>query len=328
MRRLRHAHQHRADADAVRHQPREHEQGAARKGERANSDNPVRVGLASETGPHEGTVNFVNNQVDAATGTINVRCTKGAAPVLTPQIAAEMIVAVVAMVLLSWQLTIVAVALVPLFIVLQVRVGRVRRALAGGRVDVQVLAPGEVRVEARLLDDRAGDRLRPAARLHPAEPAPAEQQLCREMAGAARMMSRHYVLAAGGTGGHMIPAHALAEELLRHQAKIGAPSEHHALIQLAKRLDLPAAQLYLANNGQWGARADPTDRRRWRLHLAAKAHAIVDEMEVIGAGRREEALRGVERLWRFPGPKGVTTEVFTRARTTGGDTASSKTVRK
>jgi UDP-N-acetylglucosamine--N-acetylmuramyl-(pentapeptide) pyrophosphoryl-undecaprenol N-acetylglucosamine transferase len=28
------------------------------------------------------------------------------------------------------------------------------------------------------------------------------------------MMSRHYVLAAGGTGGHMVPAHALAEELL------------------------------------------------------------------------------------------------------------------
>jgi multidrug efflux system membrane fusion protein len=47
-----------------------------RKGERANSDNQVRVGLASETGfPHSGTVNFVNNQVDAATGTINVRAT-------------------------------------------------------------------------------------------------------------------------------------------------------------------------------------------------------------------------------------------------------------
>jgi UDP-N-acetylglucosamine--N-acetylmuramyl-(pentapeptide) pyrophosphoryl-undecaprenol N-acetylglucosamine transferase len=28
------------------------------------------------------------------------------------------------------------------------------------------------------------------------------------------LISRHYVLAAGGTGGHMIPAHALAEELL------------------------------------------------------------------------------------------------------------------
>ena len=47
-----------------------------RRGERANSDNAVRVGLASETGfPHEGTVNFVNNQVDVATGTINVRAT-------------------------------------------------------------------------------------------------------------------------------------------------------------------------------------------------------------------------------------------------------------
>jgi multidrug efflux system membrane fusion protein len=47
-----------------------------RRGERANSDNPVRVGLATETGfPHSGTVNFVNNQVDAATGTINVRAT-------------------------------------------------------------------------------------------------------------------------------------------------------------------------------------------------------------------------------------------------------------
>ena len=41
------------------------------------------------------------------------------------------VAALVAMLLLSWQLTIVAVALVPLFVVLQMRVGRVRRALAG-----------------------------------------------------------------------------------------------------------------------------------------------------------------------------------------------------
>ena len=52
----------------------------------------------------------------------------------------------------------------------------------------------------------------------------------------------------------------LAEDMLRHQAKIGAVSEHHALIQVAKRLDLPAAQLWLANNGQWGARSDSSDR--------------------------------------------------------------------
>jgi hypothetical protein len=30
----------------------------------------------------------------------------------------------------------------------------------------------------------------------------------------------------------------------------------------------------------------------------------------------EAALRGVERLWRLPGPKGVATEITTRARTT------------
>jgi UDP-N-acetylglucosamine--N-acetylmuramyl-(pentapeptide) pyrophosphoryl-undecaprenol N-acetylglucosamine transferase len=36
------------------------------------------------------------------------------------------------------------------------------------------------------------------------------------------MFGRHYVLAAGGTGGHMIPAHALAEELMRrgHRAAL------------------------------------------------------------------------------------------------------------
>jgi multidrug efflux system membrane fusion protein len=46
----------------------------ARKGERASSANPVRVGLSGDTGfPYEGTVNFVNNQVDPATGTIDAR---------------------------------------------------------------------------------------------------------------------------------------------------------------------------------------------------------------------------------------------------------------
>jgi multidrug efflux system membrane fusion protein len=46
----------------------------ARKGERAKSANAVRVGLATDTGyPYAGTVNFVNNQVDPATGTINLR---------------------------------------------------------------------------------------------------------------------------------------------------------------------------------------------------------------------------------------------------------------
>src|SRR3546814_194168 len=46
----------------------------AREGKRTRSSNPVRIGLANETGfPHEGTVDFVDNQVDPATGTIRAR---------------------------------------------------------------------------------------------------------------------------------------------------------------------------------------------------------------------------------------------------------------
>src|SRR5205823_15047569 len=79
---------------------------------------------------------------------------------------------------------------------------------------------------------------------------------------------------------------ALAEELLRHQARIGSPSEHHALIQMAKKLDLPAAQLWLADNGQWGARSDATDRypnpswrplNGWRVDPALAYGHIVQE---------------------------------------------------
>ena len=46
----------------------------ARKGERTRSSNPVRIGLANETGyPHEGVVDFIDNQVDGRTGTIHAR---------------------------------------------------------------------------------------------------------------------------------------------------------------------------------------------------------------------------------------------------------------
>jgi soluble lytic murein transglycosylase-like protein len=79
---------------------------------------------------------------------------------------------------------------------------------------------------------------------------------------------------------------ALAEEMLRHQAKIGNPAEHHALIQVAKRLDLAAAQLWLANRGQSGARSDPGDRypnpkwtpvSGWRIDPALAFGHIVQE---------------------------------------------------
>jgi soluble lytic murein transglycosylase-like protein len=78
----------------------------------------------------------------------------------------------------------------------------------------------------------------------------------------------------------------LAEEMLRRQAKIGSPAEHHALIQLAKKLDLPAAQLWLANNGQPGARSDSADRypnprwsplNGWRVDPALAFGHVVQE---------------------------------------------------
>ena len=91
---------------------------------------------------------------------------------------------------------------------------------------------------------------------------------------------------------------ARAEELIRHQALIGSPSEHHGLIQLAKRLELPAAQLWLAKYGQYGARADATDRypnpkwaplTGWRVDPALAFGHIVQESSfrrtaVSGAG--------------------------------------------
>ncbi|HUP68174.1 MAG TPA: transglycosylase SLT domain-containing protein [Sphingomicrobium sp.] len=90
----------------------------------------------------------------------------------------------------------------------------------------------------------------------------------------------------------------LAEELLRHQAKIGLPTEHHALIQVSKKLDLAAAQMWLANHGQPGARSDAADRypnpkwsplNGWRVDPALAFGHIVQESSfrrtaVSGAG--------------------------------------------
>jgi multidrug efflux system membrane fusion protein len=46
----------------------------ARRGEHRTSSSPVRVGLANETGfPHDGSVDFIDNQVDPRTGTIRAR---------------------------------------------------------------------------------------------------------------------------------------------------------------------------------------------------------------------------------------------------------------
>ncbi len=52
----------------------------------------------------------------------------------------------------------------------------------------------------------------------------------------------------------------LAEDMLRHQAKIGLSRDHESLIHLAARLDLPAAQIWLAQNGPSGAQLSAAAR--------------------------------------------------------------------
>ncbi|MDT0575297.1 lytic transglycosylase domain-containing protein [Croceicoccus sp. F390] len=53
---------------------------------------------------------------------------------------------------------------------------------------------------------------------------------------------------------------ALADEVLRHQARIGDPEQYPALSRLARALQLPATQLYMAYNAPRDARADPATR--------------------------------------------------------------------
>lgn len=40
-------------------------------------------------------------------------------------------------------------------------------------------------------------------------------------------------------------------------------------------------------------RADPDDRRRWKLYLTPKAHAVTDDMEIIARELRGDSLRNV-----------------------------------
>ncbi|MEO7014666.1 MAG: MarR family transcriptional regulator [Dokdonella sp.] len=49
----------------------------------------------------------------------------------------------------------------------------------------------------------------------------------------------------------------------------------------------------LAAAGFVERRADPNDRRRWCLHLTAKAHDVTDDMEVLASELRHESLAGV-----------------------------------
>lgn len=78
----------------------------------------------------------------------------------------------------------------------------------------------------------------------------------------------------------------LAEEFLRHQAKIGSPGDHPALLEIAKRLHLAGAQYWLATNGQRGVQVAAANRypapawtpvRGWRVDRSLAFAHIVQE---------------------------------------------------
>lgn len=76
----------------------------------------------------------------------------------------------------------------------------------------------------------------------------------------------------------------LADQVLRHQARIGAMGEHESLLHLARNLSLPETQLWLAHNAPQGQRPDVfarypmpkwTPEGGWRVDRALLfAHAL------------------------------------------------------
>ena len=95
-------------------------------------------------------------------------------------------------------------------------------------------------------------------------------------------MSRHYVLAAGGTGGHMMPAHALAEELLLrgHRAALITDDRGARIPGLFDNVQVhivPAGRLSGGPAGWWrAARAILTGRAMaLRLYETFRPSAVI-----------------------------------------------------
>jgi MarR family transcriptional regulator, transcriptional regulator for hemolysin len=71
--------------------------------------------------------------------------------------------------------------------------------------------------------------------------------------------------------------------------------EGQSQAELADRLEVERITLCrmidrLADAGLVERRADPRDRRVWRLHLTPKAHGLVDKLSAIGRMLEEEAV--------------------------------------
>ena len=85
----------------------------------------------------------------------------------------------------------------------------------------------------------------------------------------------------------------LSDAALRHQARLGAPADHESLVHLAARMNLPAAQIWLAQNGPAGATMSADARypapgwspqNGWRVDRSLiLAHALQESQFRVGA---------------------------------------------
>lgn len=68
-----------------------------------------------------------------------------------------------------------------------------------------------------------------------------------------------------------------------------------ALAELLEMEPIPIGRVIdrLQQAGFVERRADPSDRRVWRLHVTGKASGVIDDMEAIATGLRDDALIGI-----------------------------------
>jgi soluble lytic murein transglycosylase-like protein len=116
----------------------------------------------------------------------------------------------------------------------------------------------------------------------------------------------------------------LAEEALRHQARIGRPQDQRALIAVAQRLDLPGAQYWLATNGLPGVSVEAaaryprprwTPQNGWRVDPALAYGHIIQESNFRSTAVSQAGAVGLMQV--RPGTAGDTA----RARGTAFDPA-------
>ena len=99
-------------------------------------------------------------------------------------------------------------------------------------------------------------------------------------------MSKHYVLAAGGTGGHMVPAAALAAELTRRGHRVALVSDKRGtrfpgLFEGVQTHELPAGRFQVKRPAGWL----PAVREMWRGRaMARELYRTFRPAAVIGFG--------------------------------------------